>query len=223
MIKNATIVLLLILTGMHPVAFSQKISEGKIVYEISFPEMETDEQSKELMPTESVFYFKDNQIRMEMKMMGMSTVVISNSKDKSATTLMDLMGSKFAIKMTADDIEKEKEKMNGNIKMDVRITNETKNIAGYTCKKAIASSRDGGDITIYFTNDIIAKNQGFSDQYKGVDGFPMEYQMAQNGMNMKFTAKSVTKEKVDAAKFIIPKDYKLTTKEELAKMFGGTK
>jgi GLPGLI family protein len=103
------------------------------------------------------------------------------------------------------------------------MTNETKEIAGFKCRKAIASQKDGGDIIIYCTNDIIAKNQGFADQYKGIEGFPMEYQMTQNGMNMKFVAKSVSKEKVDASKFTIPKDYKITTKEEIAKMFGGGK
>jgi GLPGLI family protein len=201
-------------------AKAQKIAEGKLTYEISFPDMEVDEQTKSMMPTESVIYFKDNLMRMEMKMMGMSTVVIGNQKDKSAITLMDMMGNKYAIKMTAEEIEKEKSKVNSP-KYDVKLTDETKVIAGYKCKKAIASTKDGNEIVIFYTSEIAAKNQSFNDQYKGVDGFPMEYQMTQNGMNMKLVAKSVSREKVDDSKFTIPPDYKITTKEELAKMFGG--
>jgi len=218
--KKLSIILAVI--GMFNVIHvqAQKLTDWKIVYEITFPDMEVDEQTKSMMPTESVIYIKENFLRMEMKMMCMSTVVISNQKDKSATTLMDMMGNKYAVKMTAEEIEKEKAKMN-TPKYDTKLTDETKVIAGYKCKKAIASTKDGNDMVIYYTNDIVAKNQNFSDQYKGVEGFPMEYQMSQNGMNMKLLAKSVSKEKVDDAKFVIPSDYKLTTKEELAKMFGG--
>lgn len=220
--KKSIFTLLILNAVFYTHVIAQKISEGKLIYEISFPEMEHDDESKGMMPTESTVYFKENQIRMEIKMMGMSTVVISNSKDKSATTLMDMMGNKLAVKMTGAEIEKEKSKLNTN-KYETRMTEETKVIAGLKCRKAIASQKDGSEIIIYCTNDIVATNQGFSDQYKGIEGFPMEYQLSQNGMNMKFMAKSVSKEKVDASKFAIPSDYKITTKEEISKMFGGGK
>jgi GLPGLI family protein len=219
MIRKSLLLLFILTASAKSFTYAQKISEGKLVYEISFPDMQLDEQMKGMMPTESTIYFKDNQIRMEMKMMGMSTVVITDAKDKSATTLMDMMGNKYAVKLTADEIQKEQAKMS-NSKYETKLTDETKMIAGYKCKKAIATGKDGNDIIIYYTNEILARNQGFNDQYKGIDGFPMEYQMTQNGMNMRFVAKSVSKEKVEADKFTIPPDYKITTKEEIAKMFN---
>lgn len=202
--------------------FAQKLTEGKVVYEISFPEMDENEKANGMTPTEATLFFKENLLRMEMKIMGMGTVVISNSKDKSVTTLMDLMGNKLAIKMTGEEMAKERSKMTGS-SYQTRLTSETKDIAGYRCKKALATNKDGNEITIYCTTDIMAVNLGFAEQYKGIDGFPMEYQMAQNGMNMKFVAKNVTKQKVDQSKFVIPSDYKITTKEELSKMFGGSR
>ena len=216
--RKLMITLLIALSALYGQA--QKLTEGKIVYEISFPDAELDEETLGMMPKESVIFFKDNMLRMEMKMMGMSTIVISNSKDQSATTLMDMMGNKYAIKMSAEEIEKEKAKL-ATQKFEVKTTSDTKEIAGFKCKKAIATTKDGQSLTIYYTNDILAKNQGFNDQYKGIEGFPMEYQLSQNGMNMKFMAKSAAKEKVDAEKFTIPAEYKLTTREELSKMFGG--
>lgn len=220
--KKSTLPLLLISCLFSLSSIAQKLTEGKIVYEISYPEMELDDETKSMMPTESVIYFKDIFVRMEMKMMGMGTTVISNSKDKSATTLMDFMGNKYAIKMTAEDLEKEKAKIS-NSKLETKLTSETKDIAGYKCKKAIATTKEGSEIIIYYTNDIVAKNQGFSDQYKGIDGFPMEYQMSQGGLNMKLVAKNVSKEKVASDKFSVPSDYKITSKEEMSKMFGGDK
>jgi len=218
--KKSIFLLLLCLAGTT--TFAQKISEGKITFDISFPDMEPNDQMQSMMPTESVVYFKDNMIRMEMKMMGMNTVIISNHKDNSAITLMDMMGNKYAIRMTAEEIQKEKAKMT-QTKYETKLTDETKMIAGYKCKKAIATGKDGNEIIIYYTNEIQAKNQAFADQYKGVDGFPMEYLITQNGMNMKFTAKSVSRDKVDSGLFAIPPDYKITSKEEMAKMFGGGK
>jgi len=220
--RKYSLLFILLSLAVSMQAIAQKLTEGKVVYEISFPEMELDEQTKSMMPTESVIYFKDNLMRMEMKMMGMSTIVINNQKDNSATTLMDLMGNKYSIRMSAEEIEKEKEKMSLP-KYETKLSNETKVIAGYKCNKAVASTKDGNEIVIYYTKDIIAKNSNFNDQYKNVDGFPMEYQLTQNGMNMKLIAKTVSKEKVDPSMFTIPADYKPTTKEELGKMFGGKK
>jgi hypothetical protein len=47
---------------------------------------------------------------------------------------------------------------------------------------------------------------------------PLEFEInAQNGMKLKMSAKSVSKESVLASKFDIPNDYKETTMEDLQK------
>jgi GLPGLI family protein len=202
---------------------AQKIDEGKIVFEISYPDADMPDEQMAMMPTEMTTYFKGNQAKTDMKMgMGMSQVMIFDNKNKVMTMLMDMMGNKSAIKFTEEDIKKQKEKDGKGGDLDIKKTDETKEIAGYKCKKAVVTNKDGS-YDIYYTDEITYKNGDWINDYKGIEGFPLQYKTTQNRLTMQLTAKSVSKEKVDAGIFAIPADYKLMTLEEMQKMYGGGK
>lgn len=197
--------------------------EGKIVYDLSFPGLEIDANSAAMLPKESVVYVKDGKSRTEMSMgMGMTNVTITDSKLKIATILYDMMGTKFAIKLTEAELDQKKE---GEKEPTVKLLDETKEIAGYKCKKAEIHYNDSENTvsTIYYCPDLGSKEMNWSQQgfMKNIDGFPMEFEMKQQGMTMRFSVREVKKEAVADVKFSIPSDYKETTKEELQKMFGG--
>lgn len=218
--KRKSLVLLFILLAASIVFVNaQKTDQGKITYEISYPDADLPDDQMAMMPTEMSMQFKDSKSRVDMKMgMGMSTSVISDSKTKTATTLMDMMGNKMAIKMTEADLKKQKEK-NGTAEADVKITDVTKQIAGYNCKKAVITTKDGS-YDIYYTDDIMNKGQ-IDETYKGIKGMLMEYQIKQGEMTMKMLAKSMSADKIDEKVFEIPSDYKEMTQEDMKKMFGG--
>jgi GLPGLI family protein len=197
---------------------AQKLSEGKAVFEISYPDSDIPDEQMAQMPTEMSILFKGDKSRIDMKMgMGMSTTIIKDGKAKEATTLFDMMGNKMAVKTSAEDMKKQKEKAGED--NQVKLTDETKDIAGYKCKKAVVTGSDGS-FDVYYTDDIVDKSN-FDEQFKGISGFLMEFQRKQGQINMKMTAKSVSKEKVDDKQFEIPSDYKLMTQDEMKKMFGG--
>ncbi|MGI8892166.1 MAG: hypothetical protein ACR2GN_01765, partial [Bacteroidia bacterium] len=60
--------------------FAQKtFKEGKIVYAITYPDMDLDPQQAAMMPSVMTLYIKGENTRMEMKMgMGMSQTVITD-------------------------------------------------------------------------------------------------------------------------------------------------
>jgi preprotein translocase subunit SecD len=132
------------------------------------------------------------------------------------------MGRKYAIKETAAEIQKDMEKEPA---VKVEVTNETKTIAGYVSKKAMVTSEQDGEKTVYevwFTNEIGSKDANFDNPlYKDIDGVLMEFLMKTPQITMKFTVSSVEKKSVSAKEFEIPAEYKLTTKEELKSKFGG--
>jgi GLPGLI family protein len=206
--------------AMLPAVAQKTMNEGKFIFEISYPGSEMSDQQLAMMPTEMVMYIKKDKSRMEMSMgMGMTTVVISDNKAKVATTLMDVMGNKIATKSTEADIEKQNADQ-GDFK--VQITDETKTIAGYTCKKAVVTDNEGESSDIYFCEDIKLEGGNWSQkQFKDINGFPLMYSFKQRGMNMQMTATKIIDEKVDDSKFNIPSDYKEMTQEEMRKMFGG--
>jgi Domain of unknown function (DUF4412) len=211
--------LIMMLSQLSVIA-QETINEGKIVYEITYPDMEMDAQMAAMMPSQSIVYIKSNWSRTETAVgMGISSVTIMNSKTNEIIALMDMMGTKTATIMKDDVPAKGKDKSTSS-GMTFKLVNETKEIAGLVCKKAIMNSGDGDDFEMYYTDAINSKSQ-FSKQWKDFKGFPMEYVISSSGFNMKMTAKSVSAEKVNDDFFKVPSDYKILTQEEFSKMMGG--
>jgi GLPGLI family protein len=198
----------------------KNISSGKIIFEITYPESQLDENTMAAMPSESVMLFKDDKVRVDVSMAMGKTTVISDNKTGNGTMLMDMMGNKIAMKIDKNEIVKQKGIAG---KPKVELTNETKSIAGYNCKKAIVTINVNGSdkkFDAWFTNELRIKNSP-SSQIEGIDGFLMEFYNNQNGMNMKMTAKSVEAMNVSDDSFIIPDGYQYKTMEELKSMGRG--
>lgn len=191
--------------------------EGKIVYSITYPKLENPDMLS-MLPKESSIYMKGDMTRVETNSgMGVKNITISNAKEKKATVLMDMLGQKFQMESSEAETDKE----NPYNDADITVTNETKMIAGYKCTKAVVATKDDGKLNVYFTKDLGVNSKNASGPFKKINGAVLEYSMTQQGMEMKFSATTVSKEKVADSKFEIPEGYKKVTKEDLMKSFGG--
>jgi GLPGLI family protein len=204
----------------------KKLTQGKALFDITYPESELDQQTLAMMPTESTIYFKGHMSRSEVKMPMGTTVSITDGSSGETTTLMDMMGNKIAMKVTKDDLEKQRKKT-GKEKPEIKITDETKMIAGYSCKKAEVKlkGKDGNEthFDAWFTKDISAPNSMRSGgmTFEGIDGFMMEFQTKMNSLTMKMTCRSVEDAVVPDSSFVVPSGYTMTTMEDMKKNFGG--
>ena len=204
-----------------PAVAQEKLKEGKITFEITINNAEEmSDQMLAMMPSEMVVYFKEGRSRGEMEMMGGKVITITDGKTGETFSCMDIMGKKQAVKITKEDAEKEREKSGD---YEVKITDETKDIAGYKCKKAIITfEKDEKESTaeVWYTNELEASN---SEKYawKGIDGYMMEFSVDQRAMGMKFTCTEVKKQPVNDDMFKIPDGYTVMTQEEMMKQYGG--
>lgn len=204
------------------ISFAQKKSdfEGIIKFKIEYAEMdEAMAPYASMLPKDIVMKIKDGKSRTEQSMgMAGNTTIITDQQSKQVITLMDMMGNKFKIVSKMDENDKAADR-------DVEIVHlsETKTIAGYLCKKAEIRIKETDDLlTIYYTEDIsgdLMPNK--PAEYKGLKGFPMEYEIAQENMRMIISVTEVKKEKLNKAEFEAPADYQEVSQEELMKMFGG--
>jgi GLPGLI family protein len=121
------------------------------------------------------------------------------------------MGNKYQLKT---DPAKKKD----DTKPVIKYTDETKTVAGYTCHKAeiTVTGKDGQSYTtnVYYTEDLPSYS-GSRDQFQGLKGFPLEYTMSQQGMNISIAATNVSKQSVTDDTFTVPSGYKLMTAEEM--------
>jgi len=190
----------------------EKIKEGKVIFEISISnEEEMNDQMLAMMPKEMVVYFKNDKSRGEMEMMGGKIITITDGKEGESISCMDLMGKKQAIKTTKEDAEMEKAKMG-----------ETKEIAGYKCKKSTVIFKDSeksGPIDIWYTNDLEVSNSA-KYSWKGIDGYMLEFSVDQKGMGMKFTCTEVKKQEVKDNMFEVPEGYTVITQQEMMNQYG---
>jgi hypothetical protein len=99
---------------------------------------------------------------------------------------------------------------------------ETKQIAGFNCKKVVATdNKDKKTYDIWITNDITVPSTAIPDYYKGAGGFPVQYTAFQQGQSTEVTMSSVTDTKAPKGTFGIAPDFDKISKDDLAAMSGG--
>ncbi|CAN5368451.1 hypothetical protein BH10BAC1_BH10BAC1_09030 [soil metagenome] len=201
---------------------AQKSFEGIVTYGISFENSGLPPEALQMLKgAESVVYIKGDKRRVDMNTAMQSTASVMDNKAKTIIMTMDIMGQKYLIKMNESDMQKEKETAPTTT---IKYLDETKEVAGYKCKKAevTTKSKEGKEETfiVYYTSEIPTNDM--KNTFEGLKGFPLEYSISQGGVKMSFTTKSISKEAVADAKFELSKEgYQETTMEELQKMMMG--
>jgi hypothetical protein len=208
------------------------------------------------MEANTTMYYRGDMSKVESTSDFGNNIIITDKKNKKTTTLTEAMGRKFGFYSTEEDEKAMRSRMDSSrnarrdslekagipvskpAKPEVEYINETKKIAGYTCKKAILKSKNQrGEVnsTIVWYCPDFKMADGFSlgggagrgmmamagvNGLDQIEGFPMEYQMERNnGMKMHMT---VTKVQLDAViedkVFEIPKGYDI---KPMSEMQGG--
>ncbi len=199
------------LLAFTPAGDSKKNFEGKITYAISYEDLpEEMEEFSHLLPKEMTMFVKDEKVRIEQNTGMGNTITIMNNSTREGYILMHMLGWKNAYKISPED-EEEKNKKKPRINY---IDNDTKTIAGYTCKKAEIWMDEDEDepLVLYYTEDLPS---GTHREYKYVKGFPMEYTIHNSGMSLTMSVASISKEKVPDAYFEVPEGYAIKSYEEL--------
>jgi hypothetical protein len=220
--------------------------------------------------TKSITQVKNDLVKTVIKTdMGRSTIIRDNAAKKT-TTLIEMMGNKTGFYVTDSEQVEMKKRMDSMMRsrskdtsansatrrvqttapapVEISTTDETKKIAGYTCKKVyLISTRFLGikdSATVWYTPDIKINNlssTGGSGMSMGmmamggnsgggtlsglekIDGFVMRYEtkMRRNRtMVVEVTKVDLTKE-ISDKDFELPKDFEVKTMKEMGTMMGG--
>lgn len=198
----------------------KKVAELMLVYETSITTGDSQPKLADAFDgATTTIYVKGNMSRSEMSSALASFTSIHDSRTGTAVILQEISGQKLLIRMTAENW-KEKNRRYENISFVS--TNETKTIAGYKCIKATATMKDGSVFTVYYTKEIIPENAGYSAEFSNLDGLPLEYELTQGSLKIKYTVSKINMNPVPASKFDIPKSgYRELTYEESRKLGIG--
>ncbi len=211
-----------LLTSM---SFAQ-ITEGSVTYKMDMssddPQMAAQMSMFEGSKMSMAFNKEFSRLEINMGMLMTMITVINNKKETGIMLMSGLLGKK-AIKMTQKDIKDSETKDPKDLNVEVKPTDETKVILGYTCRKYIVSMDNDVEVTYWTTGDIVAPKNKNKYMINEVDGFPLEFETSTMGIKMSFTASDFksslkgmdTKTMFDMS---IPDGYEETTMEQIEQM-----
>jgi GLPGLI family protein len=162
---------------------------------------------------------KFSRVNFNLGAISNSQTVVDLTNKKSLTLSSGMMGK------TATEVNFADKKPDDEKKPEVELVDETKEIAGFACKKAIVINEDGAEMTVWYTDQIKFEHlEGTSFDKLPVPGFPLEYEMKKGAMSMKFTATKYEDNFKTDKKFYdmtIPEGYKIVSMDDLKKMREG--
>ncbi len=204
-----------------------QITEGHISYkmDVSSDDPDMAMAASMLQGSKMEMYFKDKSTRVEMKMGAMMNVTsITDETSGNVLILMGGMMGKNAVQTTIAETEQNNTGSMPNY--DVTFSDETKDIEGYSCKKAILTDEEGNESIYWYTEEIVMSKKGQSYLNEEIPGMAMQYDMNNGGLKMTLTVTGV-EPKLDkkAAKSLfdttVPEGYSVMTMDELKMMGGG--
>ena len=206
--------------------FHKGINEGKIEYDISYPNVPEDNVMLELMPKTMRTTFVDNNYRSDI-IAGMGifkTSIICKEGSEKLLHSIKMLRTKYACELTEDDFLKFSPEFTS---IEVSFNDEIKEIAGYKCKGAdiVVQGDSIWGFKIFYTDEIVIKNANSHTPFKEIGGVLMEYQLMSNSILMHFTATKVLQEDVELSDINLEEGYEMIEpmklKAEIEKLFSN--
>lgn len=202
-------------------AMAQKvITEGTIVYNMEIrPGNGTSLQNGLVTGASNTVYVKGNNSRVDMISSLGNETTIHDAKLGNAVILKEFSGQKLMIRLNHENWITKNSSYN-NIKFD--LLDETKKIAGYSCRKALAKMTDGKTFIVYYTTELTVANKEYNPTFTNLPGLAMEYEIESGNMIFRFTVSKISLEPVQISKFDFPRaGYRVMTYEENMQMRKG--
>ncbi|MBS0026617.1 hypothetical protein ACTJJ0_02305 [Chitinophaga sp. 22321] len=192
------------------------VSDAKIIYKMELP---PEQLQMDAMLEGSTFtqYMRGPLSRIDMNFNIVHYTYLINSKTETMTTLIDQHGNKYLIRAG-------KEQYNKDLKQyeNIQFTDqtETKQIAGYTCRKAIGTMPDGKTFEVFYATDLVPENRQYNRRFVNLKGIPLEFEiLTKTGAKTRVIATKVDLYPIPASYFDVPKTgYKEVSQEELKNM-----
>lgn len=181
--------LFLVVILFSSVTVNAQLTEGHVKYEMTVtsdnPAMEMAIAMMDGATME--IYFKGESTLVKVNMgMAMNMTTTTNSKSGEVLIKMGGMMGNKAIRSTLDEMKDQQPEE--SMESDVSLMNETKDIQGFKCKKAIFKDKDGNEAIFWYTEEITVSKLGQNYLNKDIPGFPLEFEMNQKDMKMAMKA-----------------------------------
>jgi GLPGLI family protein len=194
-----------ILIFLFPLSLLAQSFEGKIEYSISYKDLPPEMQQAEgMLPKSQSIWVKGSKNRFEQIMSQVGTVVISDTNEGTSTILMDMMGQKYRMDIAKDEMDNMIQEQSPP---EITYVEGTKEIAGYTCKKAEVMMDGFDKKAIFYYTEEIPPVQVKGMEALALNGMFMAYEASTQGMTISIEVTNIDKGPVSDDMFIVPAGY----------------
>lgn len=213
---------ILIMAAFSTTAFAQELTL-KYGIEMSSDNPQVKAQIGMMQGSTLTLFSKDGKFRQVMSLGSdlAKTTTIMNSDTKKGVLLIEGMAGKIAAPFNLEEFDQS----SNDSDVKVELMEDTKTILGYTCKKAVLTTKSGHKATYWYTKDIKTIKNATRGEYipKQIPGMPLEFSLSQPNIDMTFTATNI-EHKVTGDNLFdtsVPSGYTEKSLDEIQKMMGG--
>ncbi|HEY6976699.1 MAG TPA: hypothetical protein VH396_10450 [Chitinophagaceae bacterium] len=199
--KRFLFILLSVLFSKLSNAQSQLVvGDCTVTYSVTGSNAETNQN---LAGTTKTLYIKGKRSRIDLVGNNYKQSVIYDNESGTAVILKEIGAEKYMSTFSSDEWKKENKQFEG---LTVTLTNESKTILGYECKKAVVHLKNGSYYNIYYALAIMPSANENPYQFKDIPGFVLQYETYndKNSSRITYTATIINFNPVPASRFQIP-------------------
>ena len=196
-------------------AFEKHVSEGVILYDVCYPELDSNHLMLEMLPDEMVMTFKGNKWRSDLRT-GAGIVemsVIADGENKKLHNMVKLFSDRYVLSLNHQ----------GALMMtdvlppfQIKALEVTDTLAGALCKHVLIDfgAAKGESYEFAYTNEIDIQHPNWCTPYHEIQGVLLDYRIENYGMNMHLVARQIIPSPVDDVTFEVDEKYEPLTRQE---------
>jgi len=189
-------------------AFKKHITEGVIVYDVTYPELDSDNLMLEMLPNEMKMTFKDDKFKSQLKTGAgiVEMTVIANGEQKLLHNMIKLFSDLYVLTLDEDDALKF---TNVIPPFQINYIDGVDTIAQAVCNRILIDfgAAKNESYIFAFTDEIALKSPNWCTPYHEIEVVLLDYRVENYGMNMRLRATSISSEEVDDSEFIVDERY----------------
>ena len=195
--------LVLMLAVNTLMAQQRVVAECTITYAITVDSISADSSFAEnLKSATKIVQIKGSNCRVDILSKAFSQSIFYDKVGGGITILRELGNNKFITKLDSAMWRKENLEFDS---MTIVITQETKKIIGYDCKKAELQLKNGKTYQVYFVPTLMPSVREFEVEFKNIPGLVLAYFVqSKDGRNINYIATKLNLSPLPASKFDIP-------------------
>ena len=201
--KKIALLLLTVFSIKCGMAQARVMSDGSITYNIqAISESKNPTIVDAFDGSSFTVLLKGNNVRTDFKSLLRTQSIFYNGADSTATILKESGKEKYMFQLTSDNwTNYNKRYLNMSFSTD---NSKTKTIAGHTAVFASGTTVNGEKINVWYTTQLTPQARGYDYVFKNLNGLPLEYEVINGDVTVKYTAVSVLLAPVSASRFDKP-------------------